>query len=144
MSVELDAWAAFKTACTGSVTLAAYVKTFKFYRTAEQFQPAQHPVLMAWVDSIPNDNYFEFPKRKKVELKIILNGLIMQTGNSLEDELLHYDALIKNAAETDITLGGKAIITNIGASGFHGLSEGVVLVQIPAIITLPIITAGNR
>jgi hypothetical protein len=144
MAEELNAWIALKTACTGSATLAAYVKTFRFFRTAFQFQPNQHPVLMAWPDSIPSDAYISFPKRKKVELEVILSGIIMATGDALETELLKYDALIKNAAETDITLGGKAIIANIGSTKFAGLSEGVALLQVPVIITIPLLTAGSR
>jgi hypothetical protein len=46
--------------------------------------------------------------------------------------------------ETDITLGGKAIILNIGESKFQGISEGVGLLQVVATITLPILTAGSR
>lgn len=144
MAAELDAWTAFKAACTGSATLAAYVRTFRMFRTAFQFQPAQHPVLMAWPENIPSDIYFTFPKRKKVELRIVITGIVMQTGEALENELLHFDALIKNAAETDITLGGKAIILNMGETKFQGISEGVAILQTVATITLPILTAGSR
>jgi hypothetical protein len=144
MANELNCWTAFKTACTGSATLAAYVKLFRWFRTAFIFQPAQHPVFMAWPENIPEDNYISFPKRKQVVLQVIITGIVMQTGDALENELLNYDALIKNAAETDITLGGKAIITNMGETIFRGLSEGVALLQLPVKITLPHLTAGSR
>ena len=144
MSVELDGWTAFKAAITGNTALVAYYKTWRPYRTAFQFQPAQHPVLMAWPESILSDAYLAFPKRKKVELKIVVSGIVKVDGELIENELLHFDALIKNALETDIKLGGKAIIINISDSKFTGLSEGVALVQIVFTITLPILTAGSR
>jgi hypothetical protein len=142
---ELNGWIAIKDAFRNSATLTAYVKSFVFYDAqARIFQPGEHPVLMAWPASIPNDDFRCFPKRKLVTIQIIVTGVIVGTGEALINELLHFDALIKNAAETDITLGGKAIIVNIGKSTFHGLSEGVAMVQIPALITLPLLTAGNR
>jgi len=146
MSVELDAWTAFKTASSNSATLAAYAKTFIYGRKPFIFSPAEHPVFMAWPHRIPEDNYFTFPKRKMVKLEIVICGIIKNSDvNTREDEILKYDAIIKNAIENDITLGGKAIITNLGSTSLAGImNEDTVVLQIPAIITLPILTAGNR
>jgi hypothetical protein len=144
MAYELDCWTAFKAALQADTTLSAYVKTWRLFRTAQIFQPIQHPVLMAWPESIPSDAYISFPKRKKVELNIVLTGIVQGVGDAVEDELLHFDAMVKNAMEADIRLGGKATIANCSTSTFRGLSEGVTAFQFVATLTLPFLTAGAR
>jgi hypothetical protein len=144
MAYELDAWTALKTACTSSATLAAYVRTFRFFRSAFQFDVNLCPVLMAWPVGVPDDVYYTFPKRKKVELRVVFTGIVKGAGDARENELLKFDALIKNAAETDITLNGKAIILNMSESTFHGLDEDTSMLQTMATITIPILTAGSR
>lgn len=145
MSIQLDAWTAFKTAITSSTLLTSYVKTFKFYGAT--FQSAQTdllPMLVCWPRAIPNDQWFAMPKRKLVKMEVLLQGIIFQNFDAIANELISFDELIKNAAESDIRLGGKAIITAAESSTFHFLDENVGLVQIPVKITMPILTAGNR
>ena len=144
MSIELAAWTAIKTALKSSAVLAPFVKTFRFYRTAFQFDPKQHPILMAWPESIDDNKFIGIPKRKIPDLTIVLTGIVMAQGEALEDTLLQFDELIKNAIETDLQLGGAATIAKINRTEFHGLSEGVAMLQITVPITTNILTAGSR
>ena len=145
MSVQRDAWTALKSQMSGDTALAAYTKRFKFNRQEEIFQAGFFPILVVFPISIVNEEYIGIPKQKIAKLTINVFGKVAsESGDTLEEEMLHYDELIKNAIEKNLQLTDKAIICNIGDSELAYLDKEHAETNFRIVITLPRFTAGSR
>ena len=145
MSVQKSAWTALKSQVSGDTTLAAYVKRFKFNRQEEVFKKADFPLVIMFPLSITEEEYIGIPKQKITKLTINVFGKVTsEKGDTLEDEMLTIDELIKNAVEKNLQITDKAIICNIGNSEFAYLDKEYAETNFQIVITLPRFTAGSR
>lgn len=145
MSIQQDAWSAFKTQVGGDTTLTAYKKRYKWNRQEEIFKPGDFPLLIAFPINTVTEEHIGIPKQKLVDLKInIFCKVHSPSGDTLESEMLKFDEIVKNAIEKDLLLGGKAIDIKVGDSEFAYLDKEYAESNFRVDIKLPRFTAGSR
>lgn len=148
MGVELAAWTAFKAQLTGDTALATYTNSFKFNRQAKTFNVGDMPILLAYPSSDSDDNFLGgMPKRKFVNLDVEVFGkchLTTSDADDLENAIITYNELIKNAIEKDLQLSDNANIVNVGNSVFSWLSDYEAEVKIVVKIQSKRFVAGSR
>lgn len=144
MSLTLTAWTALKNQLKTDSVLATTIKKFKFSRQEQIFQKSFFPLLVTYPSNI-NDENIGMPKQKLslLEIDFFVKGSHTD-GESLEDLLLELDSKIKNAIEKDYTLGGTALLIDVGESSFSFLDKEYGESSFKLTITLPRFTAGNR
>lgn len=148
MSIERDAWSAFKSQIETDANLSAYVSTYYYGNKEKTFNQDAYPLLHINIDSVSEEldaSYVAIPKKKQTHLIISIG---CKVWNSNPEDLilasLELDELIRNAIEAILQLGGAANIVRTGDTIFAQLSddarEGVIDIDIET----PRFTAGSR
>ena len=148
MSVETDAWTAFKTQLQANTALASYVNVFKFNRQAKTFNTGDMPILLAYLSTETDEDFLGgMPKRKFAKINIEVHGkchLTTTDPDDLETELLVFNALIKNAIESDLQMSDSINLVKVGSSVFGWLSDTEAEVRINVSIQTKRFEAGSR
>lgn len=144
-TLMVDMWKAFKTQVASSTPLTTYAKTIYYARIEKAFVPVEFPLVFIYPTRIVMDDYSEFPKRKSARLVLEISGKVYsETPNTLVEEQLKMDDLIRNACEKDIQVAGKALIVRLGESILTFLDQTVLDTKIQVEIETQRFTAGAR
>ena len=126
MSVEVDAWTAFRSQITGDSSLSSIVTTFKTGYKEEQFTPSDFPIVVLNLTGITDEERIGVPKEKIVQLSVTINGKIYNPDQAIQiTDALNLDEKIKNAIEKDLQLSGNSTNIFIGDTEFLQIDNDI-------------------
>jgi len=145
MGVELDIDSELDTQLKADSTLTSFLAN----GTASIIQGWQREQIT--VDQTPkvyyqliridleDEEYLGVPKKKAIIMEYEIHGIAKSQTNAID-----LDEKIKNALETDLTLGGKASHIEVGTSDFQRLDEDFNKTILEIKIHSNRFTAGSR
>ena len=142
--IERRAWQYFKDTMQTDPDLLAYITTWKFNLTQQQFDESNCPVFVAYVDTEDPGEYLGVPKQRTDEIVVKVSGKVASSGDDAITEQLKINELIKNALEKNLQLVPAWFKVSFGQSKFTWLNDQVQEVNIDVRLQLPRFTAGTR
>jgi hypothetical protein len=138
-------WKSFKTQVAAYTALTTYAQKIYYCRVEKSFVPSEMPLVFIYPTRIVMDDYTEFPKRKSGRLVLEISGKVYsENPDTLVEEQLKMDDLVRNACEQDIQVAGKALIVRLGESVLTFLDQTVLDTKMSVEIETQRFTAGAR
>lgn len=142
--IERRAWQYFKDTMQADTDLDAYIETWKFNRTQEQFTESLCPLFVAYIDSLEQGQYLGVPKQRTDTLLVKVSGKVASSNDDADTELLKMDEMIRNALEKTLQLAPAWFTVSIGNSTFVWMNDQIQEVNIDVRLQLPRFTSGTR
>lgn len=141
-----SAWTAFKNQLQNDSALSSYVHTFKFNRQEYNFTNRKDfPLVICFPEDVIKEVVVSMPKRKLASLTVNVYGKLYGIkGDDIEDALIAYDELLKNAIEKDLTLSNTATELNVSESKFSFLDKEVAEVHFTVELLVKRFVMGSR